>query len=144
MLEIKMKREFHDLLYQTKSHSNDRNKLIKTKINKEFHSLIMTYNNVLFFCSEIAKINYKHNVFNTFRCMSDIKYLLETLFLNLDDRFKFYQIYHNDFSQKQLKRRLNDDIDDNDLNDKILRMLQRLMKNINSYAKIFKSCDQRI
>ena len=89
-------------------------------------------------------MNYKHNVFNTFRCMNDIKHLLESLLSNLDDNFKFCQIYYNNSSQKQLKRCLNDDIDDNTLKDEILRMLQRLMKNINSYAKTFKSCDQRI
>ena len=132
MFETKMKRKLYDLLYQMKFHSNDRNKFIKTKINKKFHNLIVTYNNVLFFCNEVAKINYKHNVFNTFRCMNDIKHLFEVLFSNLDDNFKFCQIYHNDFSQKQLKRRFNDDIDDNELKNEILRMLQRLMKNINS------------
>ena len=147
MFETKVKRELHVLLYQTKSHfnhSNNSTKKVRTKINKEFQNLIVIYNNVLFFCNEIVKINYKHNVFNTFRCMNDIKYLFESLLSYLDDNFKFCQIYHNDSSQEQLKRRLNDDIDDNVLKDEILRMLQRLMKNINSYAKTFKSCDQRI
>ena len=147
MFEIKVKRKLYALLYQTKSHFNhlnDATKRVRTKINKKFQNLIMIYNNVLFFCSEIVKMNYKHNVFNTFCCMSDIKHLLESFLSNLDDNFKFCQIYYNDSSQKQLKRRLNDDIDDNVLKDEILRMLQRLMKNINSYAKTFKSCDQRI
>ena len=147
MLETRVKRELHALLYQTKphsNHSNDSTKRIRTKINREFQNLIVIYNNVLSFCSEAAKVDYKHSVFNTFRCMSDIKHLLESLLSNLDDNSKFCQIYHNDSSQEQLKRRLNDDIDDNVLEGEILRMLQRLMKNINSYAKIFKSCGQRI
>ena len=76
--------------------------------------------------------------------MRDIKHFIEILFSNLDDLNKFCQIYHIDSTQKQLNRRINDDTSDNVLKDEILRVLQRLMRNINSYAKTFKLCEKRL
>ena len=147
MLEARVKRELHDLLYQTEPHPNhpdDPTKRIRTKASREFQDLIVAYNNVLSFCSEAAKVDHRHSVFSTFRCMGGIKHLLGALLPNAGDSSKFCQIYHHDSSQEQLERRLSDDTGGNALEGEVLRMLQRLMKDINPYATAFKSCGQRI
>ena len=99
---------------------------------------------MFFFISESTKIDYEHSAFSIFRCIDNIKYFIDTLLANLDDLVKFYQIYIMNSTQKQLKRRLSNNIDDNVLDAKILLMLQRLIKDINLYARAFKSCAQRI
>ena len=75
--------------------------------------------------------------------MRNIKNFIEILFSNFDNLNKFCQIYYIDSTQKQLNRRMNDDTSNNVLKGEILRVLQRLMRNINSYAKTFKSCEKR-
>ena len=103
----------------------------------------MIYNNVFFFCNKSTKINYKNNIFSTFRCMSNVKYLIDILFLNRDNLNKFCQIYYIDSTQKQLKRRIIDNTRDNTLDVDVLLILQRLIKNINLYAKTFKLYEER-
>ena len=103
----------------------------------------MIYNNV-FFCNESTKMNYKHNDFNIFRCMNEIKYLIDVLFANSNDVYKFCQIYQINFFFKTIEKRMKNDIENNSLNKKKFLRLQRLMKNINFYAKFFKNCDKRM
>ena len=66
---------------------------------------------------------------------------LSFVFADSDDYEHFCQIYQIDVSQKKLKRRLMHD-EKFDVN--VLKTFQRLIKDHNSYAKIFKSCDQRL
>ena len=146
-LVVKMHQKFDCLLYDIKSNLNFFNeKRIRIKITRssKFLNKIIIYNNVLFFINEFVKMNHIHNEFNTFRCMSDIKYLIDVLLINFDDNLNFAQIYIMNEFQKQLKRRMKNDIDDNVLNLNVLQLLQRLMRNIHFYARAFKSCAQRL
>ena len=104
----------------------------------------MIYNNVFSFCNKSTKINYKNSAFNTFRCISGVKYLIDVLFSNRDNLNKFCQIYYIDSTQKQLKRRIVDDTRDNTLDVDVFLILQRLIKNINLYTKTFKLYEERL
>ena len=142
-----MKCQLDFLLYETRSNSNYLNesgKRIRTRRSSQFQKLIVIYNNVLFFCNESTKMNHKNNAFSTFRCISGVKHLIDTLFSNRDNLNKFCQIYYIDSTQKQLKRRIIDDTEGNTLDVDVLLILQRLMKDINLYAKAFKSCEERL
>ena len=66
---------------------------------------------------------------------------LNFVFVDSDDYEHFCQIYQIDDFQKKLKRRL---MHDEKLDVNVLHAFQRLIKNHNSYAKAFKSCDQRL
>ena len=66
---------------------------------------------------------------------------LNFVFVDSDDYEHFCQIYQIDDFQKKLKRRLMHD-EKFDVN--VLHVFQRLIKNHNSYAKIFKNCNQRL
>ena len=103
----------------------------------------MIYNNVFVFINEIAKMNYKYNDFNTFRCIKN-KYLIDVLFATFNDVYKFYQKHQIDFSQKLVDRRMKNNTENDILNKKNLFCFQRLMKNINFNAKIFKNCDELV
>lgn len=142
VLAARVKRELHDLFYQTER--DPRGRVVRTKASREFQELIVAYTNVLSFCSESAKVDHKHSAFSTFRCMGGIRHLIGALFPNPGDLTKFCQIYHHDASQEQLERRLSEDTGGNGLEGDTLRMLQRLMRDINPYAQAFRSCGERI
>ena len=76
--------------------------------------------------------------------MREIKHLLDALLIDEDFKTKFCQICQFDSSQKALKRRLEENVDDNVLDSVRLRALQRLMRNYNLYVQAFKACDDRI
>ena len=88
----------------------------RTKINREFQKFIVNYNNVLFFYSEIVNVNFKHSDWVIFRVMRDVKYTLDFIIINEEDRSKVCQIDQIDQFQKTLDRRMNNNIDDNVLN----------------------------
>ena len=74
VISARVKRELHDLMWDweedpSKTGSNEEIRYRKTARCKEYHQLQVAYNNVLSFCSEAAKMNYKHSGFSTFRCM---------------------------------------------------------------------------
>ena len=50
---------------------------------------MIVYNNIFTFINEIAKTNYKHNDFHIFRYMKKITYLIDILFVDFDDVYKF-------------------------------------------------------
>ena len=129
------------LLYEMKStnDSNSRKRLIKRF--KKFQEMIITFNNVLSFINESAKMNEVHNVWTTFRIMRSIHHMLNALLVDSNDRRRFCQIYSFDSSQKTLLKRL---IHDEQLFEKKFHELQRLMIKYNSYAQSFKSCDDRL
>ena len=112
----------------------------KTKISKKFQKLIVIYNNVLFFCNEAAIVDKKNSIFNTFRVMSEIKHLLEVMFVEKSDVKRFCQIYQMNSFQDIIERRLNLD---EDLKQKKLLLLTRLMKDVNFYVEAYKTCDNR-
>ena len=113
----------------------------RTKINKKFQKLIVIYNNVLFFCNEIVIVDKKHNIFNIFRVINEIKHLFEIFLAEQRDAKKFCQIYQIDSFQNIIERclKLN-----NELKQKELLLFTRLMKNVNFYVKVYKICDDRI
>ena len=67
--------------------------------------------------------------------------MLNVFFVDSDDCRRFCQIYSFDFSQKILLKRLTHD---EQLSEKKLHELQKLMIKYNSYAQSFKSCDDRL
>ena len=68
-------------MYDMKFDSNNFDKQRKTKINKNFQQFIVIYNNVFSFCSEMIIVNKKHNIFNIFRVMNEIKHFFEIFFV---------------------------------------------------------------
>ena len=56
-----IKHVLDDLLYQTEMNSENLTKRRRIKVSKDFQKLIMCYNNVLFYCSEIVVVDYKHS-----------------------------------------------------------------------------------
>ena len=73
--------------------------------------------------------------------MREMYHKLSFVFVDSKKYEHFCQIYQIDVSQKKLKRRL---MHDEKLDSNVLHALQRLMKDHNSYAQVFKSCDQRL
>ena len=112
----------------------------KIKINKKFQKFIVIYNNVLFFYNKIVIVDKKNNIFNTFQVMNEIKHLFEVMFVEKNDVEKFCQIYQMNSFQNIIKRRLN--LNEN-LKQKKLLLLTRLMKNVNFYTKTYKNYDDR-
>ena len=112
----------------------------KIKISKKFQKLIVIYNNVLFFCSEVAIVDKKHSTFSIFRVINEVKHLLEIMLVEKSDVKKFCQIYQMNSFQNIIERRLN--LNEN-LKQKKLLLLTRLMKNVNFYTKAYKTCDDR-
>ena len=113
----------------------------KTKINKKFQKLIMIYNNVLFFCNEIVIVDKKNSTFNTFRIMNEVKHLFKIMLAEKNDVKNFCQIYQMNSFQNIIERRLN--LNEN-LKQKKLLLLTRLMKNVNFYVETYKICDDRL
>lgn len=68
----------------------------RTKRGKEFQRLIASYNNMLFFCSEFANVDYKNSIWATFKAIDGVKYLISLLLPEEGDRQHFYQIYQID------------------------------------------------
>ena len=92
--EIDVKRNLQNCMYEIRIDFDE--KKHRTKINREFQKLIVNYNNVLFFCSEIVNVNFKHNDWATFRVMRDVKHTLNSVMTNEENRSKFCQIYQID------------------------------------------------
>ena len=150
ILETIVKSKSHELLWQVKRDSNisstsynSRSKR-KIRLSIEFHSLIVIYNNVFFFCSEFFTIDKIHSVWTIYRCQNSIKHLLDALFAEFDDVTRFAQIHIIDSTQKILKRRMKSNTDDDVLNEIVLLRLQRLFKKVNFYVKDLKTCAKRI
>lgn len=114
----------------------------RTKRSKEFQRLIVSYNNVLSFCSESANVDHKNSAWATFRAMGGVKHLMGSLLPDQGDRQRFCQIYQIDSSLEALDLRM--DVSGTNLDPLILRDLQTLMKNYNPYSKAFKDCGQRL
>ena len=72
--------------------------------------------------------------------MSEIKHLFEVMFVEKSDVKKFCQIYQMNSFQDIIERRLNLN---EDLKQKKLLFLTRLMKNVNFYVETYKTCDNR-
>lgn len=147
ILAARVKDQLDRLLYETEphpDHPNDATKRTRTARSKKFQEWIVAYNNVLSFTSESAKVDHIHSAFSTFRCMGGIRHLIGALLPNPGDWPKFCQIYTVDSSQEQLERRMMDDTGGNVLDAEVMRVLQRLMGDINPYARAFKSCAQRL
>ena len=138
--EIEVQNSLHDLMYKMKNFDDDKTRI---KTSKNFQKLIIFYNNVLFFCNELTTVNFKNNDWATFRCMRKIKHLLEFLMIFENELVKFCQIHQIDFSQKTLKRRMNENVDDSVLHRETLLQLQRLLKKINLYVDSLKTCENR-
>ena len=75
--------------------------------------------------------------------MRKIKHLFEFFMTFEDELIKFCQIHQIDFFQKTLKRRMNENVDDNVLHREIFFQLQRLLKKINLYVDFLKTCENR-
>ena len=60
-----------------------------------------------------------------------------------NELIKFCQIHQIDVIQKILKRRMNENVDDNELHREFFFQLQRLLKKINSYVVFLKTCENR-
>ena len=128
------------MLYHIKFNFDKFDEQRKIKINKKSQKFIVIYNNVLFFCNEIVIVDKKNNIFNIFRIINEIKHLFEIMFVEKNDVKIFCQIYQMNSFQNIIKRRLN--LNEN-LKQKKLLLLTRLMKNVNFYAKTYKICDNR-
>ena len=72
--------------------------------------------------------------------MSEIKHLFKIMFVEKNDVKKFCQIYQMNSFQNIIERRLN--LNEN-LKQKKLLFLTRLMKNVNFYVEAYKICDDR-
>ena len=72
--------------------------------------------------------------------MNEIKHLFEVMFAEKNDVKKFCQIYQMNSFQDIIERRLN--LSEN-LKQKKLLLLTRLMKNVNFYVEAYKTCDDR-
>ena len=75
--------------------------------------------------------------------MKKVKHLLNELMIFENELIKFCQIHQIDVIQKILKRRMNENVDDNELHREIFFQLQRLLKKINSYVAFLKTCENR-
>ena len=113
----------------------------RTEASKNFQQLIVTYNNVLSFCSEAAIVDKKHSTFSTFRAMGGVKHLLGAFLAEKGDAEKFCQIYQIDSSQDITERRLELG---NELDQEELLLLTRLMRDVNPYAQSYKTCGDRL
>ena len=111
----------------------------KLKSIKNFRNLLW-FTTTFFFCNEIVIVDKKNNIFNTFRVMNEIKHLFEVMFAEKNDVKKFCQIYQMNSFQNIIERRLNLN---EDLKQKKLLLLTRLMKNVNFYVETYKICDDR-
>ena len=112
--ETNIKRDLQNCMYEIRIDFDE--KKHRTKINREFQKLIVNYNNVLFFCSEIVNVDFKHNDWAIFRVIRDVKHTLDFVMTNEEDRSKFCQIYQIDQFQKTLDCRMKNDINDHILN----------------------------
>ena len=72
--------------------------------------------------------------------MNEIKHLFEIMFVEKNDVKIFCQIYQIDSFQNIIERHLN--LNEN-LKQKKLLLLMRLIKNVNFYVKTYKICDDR-
>ena len=138
--ETKIQNSLHDLMHKMKNFDDNR---ARTKASKNFQEFIIFYNNVLFFCNELTTVNFKNSDWATFRCMRKIKHLLESLMTSESELVKFCQIHQIDSSQKTLKRRMNENVDDSVLHRETFLQFQRLLKKINLYVDSLKTCEDR-
>ena len=76
--------------------------------------------------------------------MREIKHLIEILFANFSDVYKFCQIYQINFFQEIVEKRIKNNTENDLLNRENLLRLQYSMKNINFYIYVFKNCDERV
>ena len=129
------------LLWEMRSTDDSNSRKRLSKRCKKFQKMTITFNNVLSFISESAKMNKVHNVWITFRIMKSIHHMLNALLVDSNDRRRFCQIFSFDSSQKILLKRL---IHDEQLFEKTFHKLQNLMIKYNSYVQLFKSCDDRL
>ena len=130
-----------DLMWQLESTDDFISRKRLTRRCKKFQEMIITFNNVLSFISENAKMNELYSVWVIFRIMKSIHHMLSALLADSDDRRRFCQIYSFDSSQKILLKRMTHD---EQLSEEKLHTLQILMIKYNSYAQSFKSCDDRL
>ena len=129
------------LLYEMRSTNDPNSPKRLSRRCKKFQKMTITFNNVLSFTSENAKIDELHSVWTTFRIMRSIHHMLSALLADPDDRRRFCQIYSFDSSQEILLERL---AHDEQLSEKKLHELQSLMTKYNPYVQSFKSCDDRL
>ena len=94
--ETNIKRDLQNCMYEIRNDSDE--KKHRTKINREFQKLIVNYNNILFFCSEIVNVDFKYSDWATFRVIRDVNHTLDFVMTNEEDRSKFCQIYQIDQS----------------------------------------------
>ena len=57
--ETNIKRDLEHCMYKIRIDFDE--KKHRTKINQEFQKLIVNYNNIFFFYSEVVNVNFKHN-----------------------------------------------------------------------------------
>ena len=62
--EAEIQTSFHDLMYEVEASGDVKT---RTKTSKDFQELIISYNNVLSFCSELVIVDYKNSGWATFR-----------------------------------------------------------------------------
>ena len=138
--ENEVQNSLHDLMYKVEGSGNDE---ARTKASKDFQELIISYNNVLSFCSELATVDSKNSGWATFRCMGGVKHLLGSLMASEGELAKFCQIHQIDSSQEALERRMDEDVGGSVLHRETLLQLQRLLKKINPYVDSLKTCGDR-
>ena len=61
VFENEIQNFFHKLMHDVQTFEINSNVKIRTQTSKNFQKLIIFYNNVLFFCSELTTMNYKNN-----------------------------------------------------------------------------------
>ena len=140
-VEAKIQRELHSLLYNMEPDPDNPGQQRRTEASKKFQKLIVTYNNVLSFCSEAAIVDKKNSTFSTFRAMGGVKHLLGAMLAEKGDVERFCQIYQIDSSQDTTERRLELG---EDLEQEELLLLTRLMRDVNPYAQAYKTCGDRL
>ena len=139
-LEAEVETSLHKLMYDVETSGDVE---IRTKASRDFQELIICYNNVLSFCSELAAIDYKNSGWATFRSMGGVKHMLGSLMASEGELAKFCQIHQIDASQEALERRMDEDVGGNILHRETLLQLQRLLKKINPYVDSLKTCGDR-
>lgn len=138
--EAEVQTSLHELMYEVEASGDV---MTRTKASRDFQELIISYNNVLSFCSELAAIDYKNSGWATFRSMGGVKHMLGSLMAPEGELAKFCQIHQIDASQEALERRMDDDVGGSGLHRETLLQLQRLLKKINPYVDSLKTCGDR-
>ena len=114
----------------------------RTEESKIFKDSIMAINNILSFTSEgVGKKDAAHSGWTQYRIGGHFRHLIGPLLPESGHCQAFAQIYTMDNSQSETDSRQQRAPD---LNSDIVRKIQRILHQVNPYARSFKHCAQRI